>query len=127
MTPEQQPEADRPAGVEGSVTSDSPTAGGGRSAPDEAAGGRSAHDRAGGRSAPDRAAGPGNMLPPRAGRRFALERIFVRLVATTGIVGIGVGLGAALADNNVQGWIIGLVVALVSVILAAILWSSRQL
>ena len=67
------------------------------------------------------------MLPPRVGRRFAVERIFVRLVATTGIVGIGVGLGAALADNSVQGWIIGLVVALVSVILAAILWSSRQL
>jgi hypothetical protein len=71
--------------------------------------------------------GPGNMLPPRRGRRFALERVFVRLVATTGIIGIGVGLGAVLADNKVQGWIIGLVVALVSVILAGVLWSSRQL
>lgn len=67
------------------------------------------------------------MLPGRQGRRFAVERIVVRLVATTGIVGIGVGLGAILASSKVQGWITGLVVALVSVILAALLWSSRQL
>jgi hypothetical protein len=68
-----------------------------------------------------------NMLPGRERRRFGLERLLVRLVATTGIVGIGVALGAILASSNVQGWIIGLVVAGVSVILSAILWSSRQL
>ncbi len=67
------------------------------------------------------------MLPGRRGRRFAAERVFVRLVATTGIVGIGVGLGALLASSKVQGWIIGLVVSVVSVVLAAVLWSSRQL
>ncbi len=67
------------------------------------------------------------MLPEREGRRFGLERIFVRLVATCGIVAIGVALGAILADNKVQGWITGLVVALISVILAGLLWSSRQL
>jgi hypothetical protein len=77
--------------------------------------------------APAPAAETGNMLPRRGGRRFAVERILVRLVATTGIVGIGVGLGAILVSNKVQGWIIGLVIALVSVILAALLWSSRQL
>ena len=32
-----------------------------------------------------------------------------------------------LAANTVQGWIIGLVVSGVSVVLSAILWSSRQL
>jgi protein-S-isoprenylcysteine O-methyltransferase Ste14 len=67
------------------------------------------------------------MLPRRGGRRFAVERFVVRLVATGGIIGIGVGLGAILASSKVQGWIIGLVVALVSVILAGLLWSSRQL
>ncbi len=70
---------------------------------------------------------PSNMLPGRERRRFGLERLVVRLIATAGIVGIGVALGAILADNKVQGWIIGLVVAGVSVVLSAILWSSRQL
>lgn len=69
----------------------------------------------------------GNMLPTRQRRRSALERVFVRLVATAGIVGIGVGLGAVLSSSKVQGWIVGLVVALVTVVLAALLWSSRQL
>jgi hypothetical protein len=68
-----------------------------------------------------------NMLPGRGRRRFGLERILVRLVATGGVIGIGVALGAILASSNVQGWIIGLVVAGVSVVLSAILWSSRQL
>jgi protein-S-isoprenylcysteine O-methyltransferase Ste14 len=67
------------------------------------------------------------MLPARRRRRSAVERVFIRLVATAGIVGIGVGLGAVLASSKVQGWIIGLVVALVTVVLAALLWSSRQL
>ncbi len=74
-----------------------------------------------------RGRGRGNMLPGREGRRFGLERVLVRLIATAGIIGIGVLLGAILADNKVQGWITGLVVAAVSVVLAALLWSSRQL
>jgi ribose 5-phosphate isomerase RpiB len=53
--------------------------------------------------------------------------MFMRLVATIGIVGIGVGLGAILASSKVQGWIIGLVVAAVTVILASLLWSSAAL
>jgi len=56
-----------------------------------------------------------------------IERLLVRLIATFGIIGIGVALGAILAASKVQGWIIGLVVAAVSVILAGLLWSSRQL
>lgn len=71
--------------------------------------------------------GAGNMLPGRERRRFPLERVMVRLVATFGIVGIGVALGAILVSSKTQGWIVGLVVALVTVILSAILWSSRQL
>ncbi len=68
-----------------------------------------------------------NMLPGRERRRSGIERLFVRLIATGGVVGIGVALGAILAADKVQGWIIGLVTALVSVLLSAVLWSSRQL
>lgn len=66
------------------------------------------------------------MLPGRR-ERPVLESAFVRVVATSGIVGIGVALGAILTSQKVDGWIIGLVIALVSVILSAILWSSRRL
>ena len=68
-----------------------------------------------------------NMLPGRERRRSAFERLFVRLIATAGVVGIGVVIGAIMADNKVQGWIIGLVISVVTVVLSAILWSSRQL
>jgi hypothetical protein len=68
-----------------------------------------------------------NMLPERQGRRFVVERVLIRLVATGGIVGIGVLLGAVLSSSNVQGWVMGLVIALVTVVLSALLWSSRQL
>jgi hypothetical protein len=67
------------------------------------------------------------MLPGREKRRFKVESVFMRLVATAGIVGLGVLLGAILVASDVAGWIVGLVVALVSVVLAAMLWSSRQL
>ena len=50
----------------------------------------------------------------------------MRLVATGGIVGIGVLLGAILVSQDVQGWIVGLVVALVSVLLSAVLWSASS-
>ena len=67
------------------------------------------------------------MLPGRQRRRFGVERLLMRLIATAGIIGIGVAIGAILAASKVQGWITGLVVAAVSVVLSAILWSSRQL
>lgn len=51
----------------------------------------------------------------------------MRLVATGGVVGIDVLLGAVLVSQDVAGWIVGLVIGLVSVVLAALLWSSRQL
>jgi len=70
---------------------------------------------------------PQGMLPARERRRYVVERGFVRLVATGGIIGVAVLLGAALGSQDVAGWIIGLVVGLASVVLAAVLWSSRQL
>ena len=70
---------------------------------------------------------PHGMVPTRERRRTKVERGFMRLVATGGIVGIAVALGAILTSQDVAGWITGLVVGLTSVILAALLWSSRQL
>jgi hypothetical protein len=65
-------------------------------------------------------------LPSSPGRHEA-ESVFVRLIATAGVIGIGTLLGAVLTANNVAGWIIGLAVSLVSVVLAAVLWRSRTL
>jgi hypothetical protein len=67
-----------------------------------------------------------SMLPRRR-ERPALESAFVRMVATGGVIGVGVALGAILTSQAVEGWIVGLVVAVVSVTLSAILWSSRRL
>jgi Flp pilus assembly protein TadB len=70
---------------------------------------------------------PQGMVPARERRRTGIERGVMRAIATAGIVGIGVALGAVLVGQDVAGWIVGLVVSLVSIILAALLWSSRQL
>ncbi len=53
--------------------------------------------------------------------------MLVRLVATAGIVAIGTALAAILGSQDVAAWIIGLVVSIVCVLIAAVLWSSRQL
>jgi hypothetical protein len=70
---------------------------------------------------------PQGMVPARARRRSKLERALMRVVATGGIIGIAVALGAILVGQDIAGWIVGLVIGLTSVILAAVLWSSRQL
>jgi hypothetical protein len=70
---------------------------------------------------------PQGMVPARERRRTRIERGAMRGIATGGIVGIGVALGAVLVGQDVAGWIVGLVVSAVSIILAALLWSSRQL
>lgn len=59
--------------------------------------------------------------------RRAIESIVVRLIATAGIIGIGTAIGAILIANDVAGWVSSLVVATLSVVLAAVLWRSRQL
>jgi hypothetical protein len=70
---------------------------------------------------------PQGMLPARERRRTGVERGFMRLVATAGILGVAVALGAILVSQDVAGWIVGLVVGATSLVLAALLWSSRQL
>jgi hypothetical protein len=66
------------------------------------------------------------MIPER-GRRPAVETVVMRLVATAGIIGIGVAIAAIMHSQKSQGWLIGLVVSIVSVLLAGVLWSSRRL
>jgi hypothetical protein len=66
------------------------------------------------------------MIPSRRDR-LPLEAPLMRLVATAGIIGIGVVIAAIMTSQDSQGWLIGLVVSIVSVALAAILWSSRRL
>ena len=73
---------------------------------------------------PERAQG---MIPGRERRRTKLERGSMRVLATGGIIGLATILGAVLVSQDVAGWIVGLAVGLTSVILAALLWSSRQL
>ena len=46
------------------------------------------------------------MLPGRERRRFKVESVLMRLVATAGIVGLGVLLGAILVSADVAGWIV---------------------
>ena len=65
-------------------------------------------------------------LPNRASR-LRFESFAMRIIATAGIVGIGTALAAILTTQDVQGWIIGIVVSGLTVVLAAVLWSSRTL
>jgi len=69
---------------------------------------------------------PGVMIPSRR-KRLPLEAPLMRVVATGGIVGIGVVIAAIMGSQQSKGWVIGLVVSLASVVLAAVLWSSRRL
>lgn len=55
------------------------------------------------------------------------ESALARLVATAGIVGIGTAVGAILGAADVETWLVALIVATLSVVLAAILWRSRVL
>ena len=66
-------------------------------------------------------------LERRSHRRPHVESLFVRLVATSGIVGLSVAVAAILGTQSISAWVIGLVASLMSVVLAAILWSSRTL
>jgi hypothetical protein len=68
----------------------------------------------------------GVMLPSRGERPFA-ERLLMRIIATIGIVAIGVAIAAIMASQKSQGWLIGMVVGIESVVLAAVLWSSRRM
>jgi len=105
-----------PTGVERDPTSTTGEADAGREAR------RTARDERHG--AP--AARSGVMIPNRR-KRLPLEAPLMRLVASAGIVAIGVVIAAIMTSQNSEGWLIGLVVSIVSLVLAAVLWSSRRL
>jgi hypothetical protein len=70
---------------------------------------------------------PRAVMIPRRDKRLPVEAPVMRVVATAGIVGISVVISAIMGSQDAQGWVIGLVVSLVSLALAAVLWSSRRL
>jgi hypothetical protein len=60
--------------------------------------------------------------------RSGFESVFVRLVATAGIIAVGTALGAALsAWTSAAAWLVALIVSIVTVVFAAVLWRSRTL
>jgi hypothetical protein len=61
----------------------------------------------------------------RAARRELLGHVAVRLFATCGIVAIGVAIAAIMVSGGSSGWIVGLVVSIVSVVMSAVLWSRQ--
>jgi hypothetical protein len=71
------------------------------------------------------AARSGVMIPNR--RKPPLEAPLMRGVATAGIVGVAVVIAAIMSSQGSEGWLIGLVVSIASLVLAAVLWSSRRL
>jgi hypothetical protein len=74
--------------------------------------------------------GPGErpevMIPARR-QRLPLEAPLMRFVASAGIVGIAVVVSAIMGSQDLASWLIGLVASVVSLVLAAVLWSSRRL
>jgi hypothetical protein len=69
---------------------------------------------------------PGVMIPNRR-KRLPLEAPLMRVIATAGIVGIAVVVAAIMSSQGSTGWMIGLVASVVSLVLAAVLWSSRRM
>jgi hypothetical protein len=102
------------------------TSGSGEAQPDAEREARRAARRERGKAPAERR---GVMIP--SGReRLPLEAPLMRVVTTGGIVGIGVVIvviAAIMIWQDSKWWLIGLVVSIVSVVLAAVLWSSRRL
>jgi hypothetical protein len=69
---------------------------------------------------------PPVMIPSRQ-KRLPFEAPLMRIVATGGVVGIAVAIAAIMGSQGSPAWMVGLVASVVSLVLAAILWSSRRL
>ena len=82
------------------------------------------------RHAREEARGPHPQRPevrtPNRHRRLPLEASQLRLVAAAGIVAVAVGGAALLGSLGTPAWMLGLVVSVVSLGLAAPLWSSPR-
>jgi hypothetical protein len=51
----------------------------------------------------------------------------MRVVATVGVIGIGVAIAVITGSQHSKGLVIGLVVSIVTVVLTGMLWFSRRL
>lgn len=51
----------------------------------------------------------------------------VRFIALVGIVGLAIIVGAIMGGQNVEGWIVGLVIGAGAVILSSVVFLSRRL
>jgi hypothetical protein len=58
-------------------------------------------------------------------RMSMFQSSFSRFVATGGILGIGTGVAAIMGSQDIKAWIVGIVVSGLSVILAAVVWSTK--
>jgi hypothetical protein len=58
--------------------------------------------------------------------RLSVARPARRTVTTAGIVGIAVAIAAIMGSQGAQSWLIGLVVAILSLVLAAVFLSARR-
>lgn len=58
-------------------------------------------------------------------RRRRASMRYQRVVSVFGLIGIGTALGAILGAVGSASWITGLIVSLVTIVLAAILWTIR--
>ena len=61
-------------------------------------------------------------------RRRRPERRVLQLVAVLGVIGIGVAVAAIMSSQHSKGWLVGLVVSLVTLALTVVVqWASRRL
>lgn len=65
-------------------------------------------------------------LPTKPGRRGP-ESVLVRLIATAGVIGICTAVAAIMGASDSPYWLTGAIVSTLGVVLAAVLWRSRQL
>jgi hypothetical protein len=75
----------------------------------------------------DEQSGPPGVMIPSRGKRSPAETVLMRVIATIGVIAIGVAIAAIMGSQHSKGWLIGLVVSVVTVTLAGFLWSSRRL
>jgi hypothetical protein len=59
-------------------------------------------------------------------RLRAAETAFAKLITTLGIVGIGTALAAILGTQDVDAWIIGLAVSVLTALLSIVLWTRLR-
>lgn len=63
---------------------------------------------------------PAQPAPPVSRRPGRVGMGALKVIALAGVVGLGAGLGALLASQRVDSWLIGLAIAVISILLTLI-------